>query len=619
MVGKPWPMIFGLVQDCPALQINHAITGTTLEGVGILAGLAQHSAVPLFSNGLNQDSGLGVTLAQISAQISTLWCGKYCWQSADPARASDILDQINDLYAQRAQAVAASARQQQCALYSRQQQVIQANSQGLGANPVRILGGEDFPQDATLTLEINGGLFTGYFRGNRFHIQSRSWPDGESQALNEANDREDPCPYDQGSGQVIKYDYRIDVPCGCGDFFHTCECRHHGFIISTGGSGTRIADDPIIQQFWAEAGSTVRIYSEEPITYIVSIVPGTVLAVKAYKQFEGYRRLVDVPTDLYRVETVQYGTITAVQLVFSKSLSSIAEQGWGDDVYVTFASNAGPNTIDILKYLIANYTDLSWDAASFDYVEGKLANFPMNFPILERKNTLDVLQELAYQARCALWISNGVFYIKYLPEEPAAVDTITVSDIDAESGVDVSLTNTEDLITKMRVKWRTSWAPGETDQERDSSEKWMILRHNINRYGTHEEEFDWYAFNQPDTILKCATFWLIRKSCTWKKIKFKTFLHKLNLETFDCVNLNFAGGYVASSAVKAIVLKANYNSADNLIDFECLVPVKAGEMQKSRYYWPSTLRVDETWPPQADINSGDAGGGGIGMGATLRR
>jgi len=285
-------------------------------------------------------------------------------------------------------------------------------------------------------------------------------------------------------------------------------------------------------------------------------------------------------------------------------------------VYVTFESNVGPNTIDILKYLIANYTDLSWDASSFDYVEGKLVNFPMNFPILERKNTLDVLQELAYQARCALWITGGVFYIKYLPEEPAAVDTITVSDIDAESGVDVSLTNTEDLITKMRVKWRISWAPGETDQERDSSEKWMILRHNINRYGTHEEEFVWYAYNQPDTILKCATFWLIRKSCTWKKVKFKTFLHKLNLETFDCVNLNFAGGYVASGAVKAMVLKANYNSADNLIDFECLVPVKAGEMEKSRYYWPSTLRVDETWPPQADINSGDAGGGGIGMGAT---
>ena len=40
---------------------------------------------------------------------------------------------------------------------------------------------------------------------------------------------------------------------------------------------------------------------DEPITYIVSIVPGTVLAVKAYKQLTGERKLVDVPADLYTV------------------------------------------------------------------------------------------------------------------------------------------------------------------------------------------------------------------------------------------------------------------------------------------------------------------------------
>jgi hypothetical protein len=81
-----------------------------------------------------------------------------------------------------------------------------------------------------------------------------------------------------------------------------------------------------------------RIYSAEPITYIVSITPGTVLAVKAYKQFTGERRLIAVPSDLYRVETKVYGTVTAVQLVFNRPLSSIADQGWSDDVYVTFES-----------------------------------------------------------------------------------------------------------------------------------------------------------------------------------------------------------------------------------------------------------------------------------------
>lgn len=238
-----------------------------------------------------------------------------------------------------------------------------------------------------------------------------------------------------------------------------------------------------------------KMHSSEPITYIVSITPGTVLAVKAYKQFTGERRLVVVPDNLYRVETKDYGAVTAVQIVFDKPLSTVTDQGWSDDIYVTFQSSVGPDTINILKYLITNYTDLTWDDTSFNHVQTKLTPFPANFPILDRKNTLQVLQEIAYQARCALWLSNGVFYIKYLPEEPDADDDITVSDLDADSGVEVELTSTENLVTKLKVTWRLSWAPRPTDREKDKSEKTMILRHNISRYGTQEEEYEWYIYN----------------------------------------------------------------------------------------------------------------------------
>jgi hypothetical protein len=370
------------------------------------------------------------------------------------------------------------------------------------------------------------------------------------------------------------------------------------------------------------------MHSSEPITYIVSITPGQVLAVKAYKQFTGERRLVVVPDSLYRVETKDYGAVTAVQIVFDKPLSTIADQtttnggGWSDDIYVTFQATAptyGPNIVDILKHLMDTYTDLDWDATTFNAVKTKLDKFPANFPILDRKNTLQVLQEIAYQARCALWISNGVFYLKYLPEEPTTDATITASDLDAEKGIEVELTPTEDLVTKMVVKWRISWAPGSTDRPKDKSEKTMILRHNVTRYGIQEEEYDWYIYNQPDTIYKCATFWLIRKSHTWKRIRFQTYLQKLNLETFDCVNLDFTAvnrSYVATGAVKALVEKANYNSADNTVDVECLVPVKAGTMSLYPYFWPANLEASATWPPEEDELANDCGGGGVGMGAT---
>jgi hypothetical protein len=617
MVGKAWPLIFGTVKDCPALQVNQAVQGTTLTGVGIISGLNEMLAQPIYEDGLNIDANVFVTVAQLNAQISTLWCGHSCWRSVDAARAKEILDQINDLEKQKNDALRQAYLQQACAVSTRNSQVEDAEKNGLGANPIKVLGGEDFPQNTPICVEINGGLFWGHFEGQDFYVSRRQQPDDEETVHEVLADRTDSCSFEDGT--YVPYEYRIDVPCGCAsaNIFNDCECVTKGFVASTSkSSGSSSSSDAIAQQFWVEPGATVRMHSDEPITYIVSIVPGTVLAVRAYKQFTGERRLVNVPTNLYRVVTVDYGPVTAVQLVFNRPLSAIKDQGWSDDVYVTFQSAVGPNLVDILVHLIDRYTDLSWDAATFDYVRTRMERFPANFPILDRKNALDVLQDIAFQARCGLWINNGVFYLKYLPEEPSPVDTITVGDLDAEKGVEVELTSTETLVTKMKITWRLSWADGETDRDKDRGEKKIILRHNVTRYGIQEEDYDWYIYNQPDIIYKCATFWLIRKSNTWKKIKFTAFLNKLHLETFDCVLLDFAGKYVANGPVKAIVEKANYNSADNCVDFECLVPVRAGEMEQSPFFWPANLSPDETWPPQAAIASGDAGGGGIGAEAT---
>ena len=70
-------------------------------------------------------------------------------------------------------------------------------------------------------------------------------------------------------------------------------------------------------------------------------------------------------------------------------------------MYITFQSSVGPNIVDILDYIIDNYTDLTYDQASFDYVRTKLAPFPANFPLLQRKNVIAVLKEIVFQSRCA--------------------------------------------------------------------------------------------------------------------------------------------------------------------------------------------------------------------------
>lgn len=625
MVGKAWPLIFGTVLNCPALQVTEAITGTTLTGAGIVSGLGEMSGL---------DTG-GAQSNNYAAyrQANFLRLAASCWQFVDAAKSRQLMDQANKIHDQIAQQEAQQACQRAAAAAQKDSQINAAQT-GLGSNPIIILGGEDFPQNQIITLNINGGLFTGSFNGNQFTVTDRSNPIGDAAAASAF--AKTTAQYNCDHGSWTPYELKCEVPPGS-----NCEIGGYGsglmiwegIDITYPKSGNQQSSSPVAGQFWADAGTSVSIASDQFITYIASITPGTVLTVRAYKQFPGERCLVDVPTDLYYVETKNYGSITAVQVIFYKPLSSLTtttvtqdpnggtvelgtyvSQGWSDDIYVTFQSTVGPNIVDILEYLITNYsTGLTWDT-TFASVRDDLAPFPANFALLDRKNILTVLQEIAFQARCALWLSDDVFAIKYLPKTPTPVSienggTITVTDLDADTDLEISLTPTEELVTKMRIKWRLSLTPW-TDRPQDTNENLMILRHNVSKYGIQQQEYDFYIYNQPDIIYKCATFWLMRKSTTWKKVTFKTFLNKLNLETFDAVTLNI--GYFATGTILALIDSAQYSSTDNTINFTCSLPVAAGDMTQYHYYWPSALDYSDTWPSAADIAADNVGGAGIG-------
>ena len=102
----------------------------------------------------------------------------------------------------------------------RQQQIDEANAKGLGDNPIHILGGEDFPQSQTITININGGLFTGHFRGRPVLRRQPPAPGGRG--------RGDRTPTTQKTQepavcleptQISYYRYEDEVPNGCGDGF----------------------------------------------------------------------------------------------------------------------------------------------------------------------------------------------------------------------------------------------------------------------------------------------------------------------------------------------------------------------------------------------------------------
>ncbi len=275
----------------------------------------------------------------------------------------------------------------------------------------------------------------------------------------------------------------------------------------------------------------------------------------------------------------------------------------------------------ILSYINQNISDwlakngfnsMSEAAASGDeqlqkQLEGFLANYPSHFALTQRKQILQVLEEIAFQARCAITLKDNTFFLRYLPAEPVSVDTITESDIEVGS-LELFHTTTEDLVTKLVARWRATGA-----QEEDNK---VILRHNVRKYGTKEREFDFYIYNKVDMVIKSATYWLIRFSNTWKKVRFSTPITKLNLETFDAVTLDFDSPYVADSDVLAVIEKADYNSESHSIDFECWTLVKAGEMASYDFAYPADVDSELRFPTPVEVEEGFDGGTGIGHGAT---
>jgi len=146
LVGKTWPMVFGTAVNYQALQINKAVKGTTLAGVGVLSGMDLWSALP---DGAD-DGQFKLSLLMMLIQINHLKKVKECWAPSfhppvDAKKAASLQKQIDSLQSQVNQAVAKQAQQVACTLARRNLQINDANAQGLGANPVRILGGEDFP------------------------------------------------------------------------------------------------------------------------------------------------------------------------------------------------------------------------------------------------------------------------------------------------------------------------------------------------------------------------------------------------------------------------------------------------------------------------------------------
>jgi hypothetical protein len=535
LIGVPWPLAFGHVQNVPATTLQEVPDTRTAESNGI----ADPSLLERINELNEQRNFLNSYLLTflVPAQgIAAFW-RDFGTTAQLRAYGAQLYPQIQSLQLNVARQILSINEEIARLQADRSRQLADQK------NSIKFVDGSLFTQGTSITFIMGDVELTGTMSGDTFNISSRV---------------------------LTKYTGSTTVP--------------FGFT-------------------FLQAGTNVRIKTTDPIIYIVNIIPCTVESVSAFMRLENDDILTIVPPSLYTVKTTVLGVYTITYLTFNTPLSSFDER-FQNDIYVTQTGNIGPNTVDILEWAINTYTNLSIDATSFADVKTKLENYPSNFALLTRKNIILFLEEVALQARCALWIKQNTVYIKYLSEEQVADDTITESDIDAGSLI-LTATNTEELVTKLTASWVDDYANPDPYK--------IILRHNIEIYGTREREIDFYIYNIGELVLKSATFWLIRLANVWKHISFKTYLHKLALETYDTINFNFATDYIATTDVKGLLTNVTYDSSEQILNIEALLPVKFGEMTAYPFVWPMDIDPDiNLFPTNTEIAVGYAGGNGPG-------
>ncbi len=571
IVGQAWPLVFGRVSGLQAILIDdipYSDSSTSGDAAGSLltegTGIEDPSLDPQIKNNNKQMedyiafaefSFVAYLIASYNArkrgeldEFDSIDKGKGQWSGV----AKQYLANGN-----KALLEAQKVRRQTDTLTT-----VQRNQQQNQKKVLKVSNGAAFPQGVETAISIAGARHEGVFVGDTFVVNKAVHPDAEKFDGYTQPDRFEP-----GTPSIPRQTY-----------------------------------------FYADAGTPLKLNyvvggqdaETLSVRYIVAAtIQVTVEAVYAYRTVDGIRYYTIVPSNYYSVLQVNFGSLPVTMLFLRAPLSSLG-LGYDDDLYVTCRSSVGPNTVDIVKWLIESYTDRTYDATSFASVRTKVSPFPMNFALTDRPTVLSLLSDLAYQARCIIWLKNDVFYIKYLASADTPIATLTEADV-LENTMEVSLTETEDLVTKYVASWKAT-----CKQTKD----WLvILRYNVKYYGVLEKKYDFFAYNQQQLVEKSATFWLIREGNTFKEIKIVVPIANLKIETLDTVTLDFSGTYIANGPVNCVVKECKINTENFTMDLLLWVPVRAGEMKVYDFAYPGDLGIQYVFPTEEDIQSGRAGSG----------
>jgi hypothetical protein len=567
LVGKAFPLIFGTVRNVPGMRVTGIPGGLSGESIGATETATTDKQRAELEKKMQQCTDyasycflLAVECYAIASNYTDAMRQDHIsGGSTDWTSEIDNWTSQGDNYVQQGNQYLQQKYQLQKELTALITEADQKDK--LAKQRIAAVGTNAFPQKSIGFVNIGGSMYQGYFDAGFFNVTQQ------------------PKPFDDNY-----------VPAGLTTITETALTKKYS---------TQLPPNRFV---FHEGGTSLFAGGFFPTTYIVGLGFLQVIGITARRNGV----ILGVPNNYWRVQYQQFGTLRYTTIVLTQPLSSLTyntttpngttqnqSQGWEDDIFISCIGEVPPVPTTIMRWFISTYTPYGVDEASFAAASAFIDRYPMNFALFNRPNVLSLLADLAFQSRCAIWYNDGKFFLKFLAAEADAVETIEETDVDMNS-MQVEYTSTEDLITKFVAEWRLTY-------DQDGPNK-IIYRNNIPRYGTIEETHDFFAYNLQACVEKMAEFWVIRKSNTFKRISFRTFLTKLKIETWDTIQLNFGRSIVSNGPCKAIVESAKFDTSSWKIVVTAWVPVRAGEMTPFAWAWPANLPIEYIYPaPEATV------------------
>lgn len=605
--NKPWPLVFGQVCNMEAVRVSALRKGFLAQGIGVpdptieerlcQANKLQCAMIKSTSTRprtAEEEKQYQITLNKFlnsTEMIQLSYCCNGDLTAYNAAKANYIasLDAQYNVTNSKPDAQCLQRRFSEiCKILQERQQQGQ-----YVLNPFTVRGGEDFPQGEKITIRIGDVKFDGTMTGESFYVTNTHHPD---------SDTIDNPPCKTISKASLGWRYGPSD----NDVLPTnlTECENGGgqfkekVVDGSGASWDYYNQFEAGSFIWLPAGTDVFLDAESDLVNVVSLIPGVVDQVAAYRTYGDTTLLTEVDPDLYTIVTSDFDGYEVVEVRMKQLLSNIDDEKWDDKIYVSFTSSVGPNPVDTIEWLVNKYTEYTVDPVSFAAVKSSLSVYPSNFFVKARPSAFQLIRDVAYQARCAVFIRDGIVYLVYLPLEPTSLRTLTEDDI-LNKTFKFSHTETEDLETRHEI----SWSNGEAGvTQNDPTNFTFVIKHNIPKYGLFDAEYDYYTQNTFDTVQKSATFWLIRNSNTWREVSFSTPVKHLDLDVFDCVTLDID----QFPTTKVVIKETKYDSESHTIRFKAWTPILSGTSTPYYWAWPSQQAEDAIWPLDgAEKESGD--------------